>query len=474
MLKTSLCLFSNAGAYDVAIIGGGPGGYVAAIRAAQLGLKTACIENGELGGTCLQWGCIPSKCLLNATHQYADLKGLKKIGITMDNPRVDLKHLMDFKTRTVTGLTRGIESLFKKNGTEYIKGRASFLSENEIEIDNGQRITAKRIIIATGSEVAPFPGQADLPVDGEKIVSSDHAISFSEVPEKLVVIGGGVIGLELGSVWARLGSKVTVIDHSKHALSAADSEIALALIKSLQSHEGITFKSLANTRGLSESGNSLIVDIDGKTESIDFDKLLISTGRRPVTRGLNLDRIGITTDKRGFIEVNAKLQTKAHSHIFAIGDVAPGPMLAHKAEEEGTAVIDFINDPKSAHFPNHLHIPSVIYTHPEVAWVGYREDDLVFNGIKYRKGSFPFMANSRARCNSQPEGLVKVLVDEGDKLLGAHIFGANAGELIAPLTVGITYGATSRDIANVSHPHPTMNEAIREACLAAHFKPTHL
>ena len=459
--------------FDVAIIGGGPGGYVAGIRAAQLGLKTVCIESDNVGGTCLQRGCIPSKCLLNATHEYMHMKSLKKIGVHADNCRVDLKQLMDFKTRTVTGLTRGIESLFKKYGTTHIRGRGRFLNANEIEVDNGDTISAKNIVIATGSEVSPLPGKAKLEMDGERIVSSDHAISFDSVPERLAVIGGGVIGLELGSVWARLGSKVTVIDHSK-SLSAADSEVSSVLIKTLQTHEGMTFKSNANTEGLSEDGRSVLVNIGGNREEIEFDKLLISTGRRPVTRDLNLEALGIELDNRGHIKVNDKLQTLNHSHIYAIGDVAPGPMLAHKAEEEGKAVIDFIHDPKSAHFPNHLHIPSVVYTHPEVAWVGYREEDLVGKNIKYRKGTFPFMANSRARCNAQPEGLVKVLVGEDDKILGAHIVGANAGELIAPLVVGITYGASSLDIANVSHPHPTLNEAIKEACLAAHFKPIHM
>ena len=473
MLKLRFARFSSA-VYDVAIIGGGPGGYVAAIRAAQLGLKTACIETDKVGGTCLQRGCIPSKCLLIATHQYADIKSLKKFGIYADNPRVDLKQLMDFKTRTVSGLTRGIESLFKKYGTDHIKGSASFLTENELEVDNGQRISAKHIIIATGSEVAPFPGNADLPIDGDRIVSSDHGISFDSVPERLVIVGGGVIGLELGSVWARLGSKVTVLDHSKHSLSSADSEISTALIKSLRSHEGMNFICNANIKRLSEDKRSVIVDIDGKSETIEFDKLLLATGRRPVTQGLNLDSIGVTTDKRGCIEVNNKLQTTKHSHIFAIGDVAPGPMLAHKAEEEGRAVVDFIKDRSTAHFRNHLHIPSVVYTHPEVAWVGLREDDLIAQNVKYNKGSFPFMANSRSRCNGQPDGFVKILVGADDVILGAHIIAANAGELIAPLVLGMTYGASSRDIANVSHAHPTLNEAIKEACLAAHFKATHM
>ena len=472
MLHVVRRTFTSSGVYDVVVVGGGPGGYVAAIRAAQLGLKTACIEKDIVGGTCLQRGCIPSKCLLNATHKFSEIKTLKKLGIHAENPRVDLKQLMDFKTRTVTGLTRGIESLFKKNGTEHIKGTARFISKNELEVDNGRKIVAKNIIIASGSEVAPFPGQARLPIDGERVISSDGALELTEVPERLVVVGGGIVGLELGSVWARLGSRVTIVDHSK-SLSAADSEVAGVLLKTLQSHEGMTFKNSANAKGLSSDGKSLVIESNGTTEILDFDKLLIATGRRPMTAGLNLEAAGITTDRRGHIEVNANLQTKAHSHIFAIGDVAPGPMLAHKAEEEGVAVVDFIKDPDSAHFPNHLFIPSVVYTHPELAWVGHREEDLISNKISYRKGTFPFMANSRARCVGQTDGLVKILVGTDDKILGAHIVGAHAGELIAPLVVGMTYGASSKDMANVSHAHPTLNEAIKEACLSSHFKSIH-
>ena len=387
---------------------------------------------------------------------------------------MDLKQLMDFKTRTVGGLTRGVEFLFKKYGTHHIVGRGSFASPHEIDIDNGQRISAKNIMLATGSEVSSFPGTVELPIDGDRIVSSDHAIAFVSVPERLLVVGGGVIGLELGSVWARLGSKVTVLDHSTHSLSSADSEVAAALVKSLQSHEGMTFKCNANITGLSEDRTSVTVDIDGHSETIQFDKLLIATGRRPVTADLGLQALGITTDRRGHIEVGEFLQTKAHPHIFAIGDVAPGPMLAHKAEEEGMAVVNHIFDPSTAHFPNHLHIPSVVYTHPEVAWVGLREDDLIAAGTKYRKGSFPFIANSRAKCNGQTDGFVKILVSEDDdKIIGAHIIAPQAGELIAPLVMGITYGASSKDVSHVSHAHPTMSEAIKEACLAAHFKPIH-
>jgi dihydrolipoamide dehydrogenase len=416
---------------------------------------------------------IPSKVLLNATHKYTELSSLKRLGITISNANLDVKTLMDFKTRTVNGLTRGVESLFKKYGTSYVKGSASFVNEHVIEIDGEQRIIAKNIVIATGSEVSPFPGKVDLPIDGSRILSSDHAIALADVPERLLVVGGGVIGLELGSVWARLGSKVTVIDHSKHSLSSADSEVAQALVKSLRSHEGMEFKCGANVTSLHDNHQSITLDVNGEEEKIEFDKLLVATGRRPVTAGLNLDRIGVSIDKRGHIEVKENLQTLAHPHIFAIGDVAPGPMLAHKAEEEGIAVADFIKDAGSAHFPNHLFIPSVVYTSPEVAWVGYREDDLISQGVKYRKGSFPFMANSRARCNGQTEGFVKVLVDANDRLVGAHIISPHAGELIAPLAVGMTYGASSKDISNVSHAHPTEMEAIREACLAAHFKPIH-
>jgi dihydrolipoamide dehydrogenase len=465
--------FSAKPDYDVVIIGGGPGGYYAAIRAAQLGLRTACIEKrGALGGTCLNVGCIPSKILLNASNQFRGLGSLKKLGISLENPRMDIKQLMDFKARTVSGLTRGIESLFKKYGATYIKGAASFISEHEISIDDSTRISSKNFIIATGSEVAPFPGNARLEIDGDRIVSSDHAIGFSSVPEKLVVIGGGVIGLELGSVWARLGSSVTIIEHSEHALKAADTEVAKALISSLTKHEKLVFKNNSDACGV--EGSDLIIDCNGNRESIPFDKLLIATGRRPFTSGLGLDNIGITTDKRGVIEVNERNETNAHKHIFAIGDVAPGPMLAHKAEEEGMAVVDYIKNPDTAHFPNFLHIPSVIYTHPEVAWVGYTEEQVKAKNIAYRKGAFPFLANSRARCNGDTEGFVKVLVDEKtDQLIGAHVVAPHAGETIAPLVLAMTYGASSHDVAMVSHAHPTESEAVKEACLAAHFKPIH-
>ena len=416
---------------------------------------------------------IPSKCLLNATHKYTEIKSLKKLGISVEGANLDLRQLMDFKTRTVSGLTRGVESLLKKYGTHHIKGRASFVNENELEVDDGTRISARHIIIATGSEVSPFPGKAQLPIDGNLIVTSDHAIAFSEVPKRLLVVGGGVIGLELGSVWARLGSKVTVLDRSRHSLSSADSDIAQALVKSLKLHEGMDFLCNANIVGL--DGKSVNVETQEGDINVQFDKVLLATGRRPVTADLKLDRVGITTDKRGHIEVGENLQTKAHRHIFAIGDVAPGPMLAHKAEEEGMAVANYINDPETAHFSNHLHIPSVVYTHPEVAWVGHREDDLIANKIKYRKGVFPFMANSRARCNGQTDGFVKILVsEEDDKLIGAHIISPHAGELIAPLVLGLTYGASAYDIANVSYAHPTETEAIKEACLAANFKPVHM
>lgn len=475
MFRGRFIKLANSSHFDVAVLGGGPGGYVAAIRASQLGLKTVCIESDKVGGTCLQRGCIPSKTLLNASHKFKELGGLKKLGIMLENPRMDIKQLMEFKTRTVSGLTKGIESLFKKNGTHHVRGRGRLMSEDTIEIDNGDRISAKNIIIATGSEVSPFPGKAKLHIDGDRIVSSDHAIAFSEPPERLVVVGGGVIGLELGSVWARLGSRVTVLDHSPHSLGSADSEIASALVKLLQSQERIEFKWNANISELKldVSPPCVTVDISGSEEKIDFDKLLIATGRRPVTQNLGLETVGISTDARGTIQVNEFLQTLSHPHIFAIGDVAPGPMLAHKAEEEGMAAADYIKDPESAHFPNHLHIPSVVYTYPEVAWVGLREDDLIKSNLKYRKGTFPFMANSRARCNGKTDGFVKILTDLNDKILGAHIIAPDAGDLISPLVVAMTYGATSRDIASVSHAHPTMSEAIKEACLAAHSKAVH-
>ena len=478
MITRAFCRLQKAAPYDVIVLGGGPGGYVAAIRAAQLGMRVACVDDkSALGGTCLNVGwyvyscvnclfvcvvfSIPSKILLNATHKYTELQSLKKLGISSPNASIDLNTLMGFKTRTVSGLTRGIESLLKKYGADYIKGYGSLISNTQVSV-NGLDITGKHIVLATGSYPSGIPG---ISIDGEKIVTSDHAIAFADVPERLVVIGGGVIGLELGSVWARLGSQVTVIDRSSNVLSTADRQVSAQLSKQLTTHEGMTL--MTNSAHVEVKNSCVWV---GETE-IPFDKLLIATGRKPNTQKLK-DIIDV--DKFGFVQVNEFLQTNKFSNVYAIGDIAPGPMLAHKASEEAIAVIDHISDPSTAHFPNALHIPSVVYTNPEVAWVGYTEEELIAKKIKYRKGFFPFMANSRSRCNGKSDGFVKILVDDtDDKILGAHVISEHAGELIAPLVVGMTYGATSRDIANVSHAHPTEHEAIKEACLAAHFKPIH-
>ena len=407
---------------------------------------------------------IPSKALLNASHKFSELKSLKKLGISTLGASVDLKALMGFKERTVSGLTRGIESLLKKYGAEYIKGRGSFVSENEVLVDKTHQIYSKNFIIATGSYPAPFPGGIDICIDGESIVTSDQAIAFSQVPDHLVVVGAGVIGLELGSVWARLGSKVTVIDHSSQILSAADPDVSAALRKTLTSHEGMVFKDNAKITNCSKSECTILSN--GVEEMIKFDKMLIATGRKPNTS--DLGHIRIPLNEKGFIQVDEFLQVEGFSNIYAIGDCVPGPMLAHKASEEGIAVVDHISTGEG-HYPIYANVPSVVYTSPEVAWVGVGEND---PSVK-RKGVFPMMANSRSRCNGVMDGFVKVLVDESDRIIGAHIVAENAGELIAPLTVAITYGASSKDMANVSHAHPTQHEAIKEACMAAHFKPIH-
>ncbi len=454
-------------------------GYVAAIKAGQKGLKTVCIEGrGSLGGTCLNVGCIPSKALLNSTHKLHEAQHeFKELGIVAKEVSVDYTQLMKNKDKAVKGLTSGIEFLFKKNKVDYIKGWGRFASKNEIEVksDDGktESVKVKNVIIATGSEPSKLPGNS-IPIDEKYVVSSTGALSLAKIPKKMIVIGGGVIGLELGSVYKRLGSEVVVIEYLDKICPTLDFEISNQFKKILEK-QGIKFMLKTKVVGGKGGESGCTVEVEGSEggnkQSINCDIILVSTGRRPYTSGLQLEKAGLEVDKFGRIDTNDHWQTK-ESHIYAIGDVIKGPMLAHKAEEEGIAAVEHILG-QGGHV-NYNAIPSVIYTYPEVAAVGSTEEQLKAEGVKYSKGVFPFMANSRARTNNDAEGLVKILTDtETDKILGVHIIGPNAGEMIAEGVLGIEYGAAAEDIARTCHAHPTLSEAFKEACMASYDKPIH-
>lgn len=459
------------------VIGGGPGGYVAAIKAGQLGMKVACVEGrGTLGGTCLNVGCIPSKALLHSSHMYSEAKhSFASHGILVDNPRVDIGAMMMQKSKAVSGLTKGIEGLFKKNKVQYVRGWGKLAGANEVEVallDGGSTtLKAKSIMIATGSEVSPLPGVF---VDEERIVSSTGALSLKEVPERLVVIGGGVIGLELGSVWQRLGSQVTVLEFLPTICTGLDSEVRRSFQRTLEK-QGFTFKLGTKVTGADTSGSTIKLTVEpskgGAAETIETDVVLVSTGRRPFTSGLNLEGVGVALDERGRIKVDAHFRTTVPS-IYAIGDVIPGPMLAHKAEDDGIACVEMLAG-KHGHV-NYNTVPSIIYTWPEVAWVGQTEDEVKASGQEYKVGKFSFMANSRARTVEDTDGLVKFVSDaKTDKILGATIMGPNAGELIPECVLAMEYGAATEDIARTCHGHPTLSEAIKEAALATFSKPIH-
>lgn len=463
--------------YDVAVIGAGPGGYVAAIKAAQLGLKTACIEKrATLGGTCLNVGCIPAKALLNSSHKYYEARHhFSAHGILAENIRADVGQMMATKTKAVTALTKGVESLFKKNKITWVKGVAAFQTPHIVSINHGQSLlSANKFIIATGSEPAELPGGI-LRIDEKRVLSSTGAMALTEVPRKLVVIGAGVIGLELGSVWARLGSEVRVVEYLPRILPGADLEIANTLQK-LLAKQGIQFHLGAKVVGgeVSASGVSLAVEKASHSSpdvpaALDADYVLVAVGRKAFTQGLNLDAIDVTVDKLGRINVSEHLQTLKHHNIFAVGDCVRGPMLAHKAEEEGVYAAELIAK-KRGHV-NYGAIPSVVYTHPELAGVGKTEEELKAQNVPYNKGTFPFLANSRARANGETDGLVKVLAHKDTNvLLGVHIVGPDAGEIIMEAVVGMEYGASAEDIARTTHAHPGFSEAVKEACLATFSK----
>lgn len=468
--------------HDVVIIGGGPGGYIAAIKAAQLGLDTACVEKrGRLGGTCLNVGCIPSKALLNNSQMYHQMKtDSKNRGIDIKGEVVlNLEQFQKAKDTVVKQLTGGVEMLFKKNKVTYYKGLGAFENENSIKVKPVEGLDgsvseetileAKNIVVATGSEVTPFPG---IKIDEERIVSSTGALSLKEIPKRFIILGGGIIGLEMGSVYSRLGSKVTVVEFQPKIGASMDDEVASTTQKFLKK-QGLDFK--LGTKVVSAERNGDVVNIivedvkSGKQDKLEADAFLVAVGRRPYIQGLDAEKIGLEVDKRGRLVIDDQFNSK-FPHIKVIGDVTFGPMLAHKAEEEGIAAVEYIKN--GVGHVNYNNIPSVMYSHPEVAWVGKTEEQLKEAGINYKVGKFPFIANSRAKTNLDTEGFVKILIDsETERLLGAHIIGPNAGEMIAEAGLALEYGASAEDIARVCHAHPTLSEAFKEANLAAFDKP---
>ena len=462
--------------FDLVVIGGGPGGYVCAIRAAQLGLKTACVESrGALGGTCLNVGCIPSKSLLNLSENYNKAKkDFNNQGIEIEGIKLNIDKMMSNKNKSIQVLTKGVEFLFKKNKVTYIKGKGVLFSNNDIVVYENNKKTnykSKNIVIATGSEVSSLPG---IEIDEKNIISSTGALSLNKVPKKLAIIGGGYIGLEMGSVWSRLGSEVTVFEYLDYIIPGMDREISNEF-KKILIKQGINFKlgskvdSIKNT----QAGVKInYTDIkNSKEEILQFDKVLVSVGRKPYTEGLNLSKVGVKKDKKGRIEVNEKLQTSI-KNIYAIGDVIKGPMLAHKAEEEGIAVAEILAG--QAGHVNYDVIPGVIYTSPEVATVGKTEEELKVKNKSYKVGKFPFLANSRAKVNNETEGFVKILADSAtDKVLGVHIIGPHCGDMIAEMALAMEFGASAEDIARTCHAHPTHTEAIKEAALAVDKRPIH-
>lgn len=466
--------------YDVVVIGTGPGGYVAAIKAAQLGLKVAVVEKrSTFGGTCLNVGCIPSKALLHASEVFAEAgHSFDALGVEVSAPKLNLEKMLAHKIATVKANTTGVEFLFKKNKIEAFTGFGKVVAAGKVSVtaEDGsvKELETKNIIIATGSDVASIPG-VNVDIDEKVIVSSTGALEFTKVPETLVVVGGGVIGLELGSVWSRLGAKVTVVEYLDKILGGMDGEVSKQFQRML-AKQGIDFKLSAKVTAVEKSGNGAKVTFEpvkgGDAVTLEAEAVLISTGRRPYTDGLGLAEAGVALDERGRVAINDHWQTNV-AGIYAIGDVVKGPMLAHKAEDEGVAVAEIIAGQKG--HVNFDVIPSVVYTQPEVASVGKTEEELKAAGIEYKVGKFPFTANGRARAMQQTDGFVKILADKAtDKVLGAHILGYNAGEMIHELTVLMEFGGSSEDLARTCHAHPTMSEAVRESAMATYDKPIHM
>lgn len=466
--------------YDVVVIGAGPGGYVSAIRAAQLGLKTAIVEKREtLGGTCLNVGCIPSKALLHASEVFAEAQhGFESLGVTVSKPSLNLEAMMTHKQKTVDGNTSGVAFLMKKNKIDTIYGSGKILAAGKVEVTGKdgakQTLDTKNIIIATGSDVAGIPG-LKIEIDEKVIVSSTGALALGKVPQRLVVVGAGVIGSELGSVWSRLGAKVTVVEFLDKVLGPMDGEVSKQFQK-LMEKQGIEYKLGAKVTGVEKTSSGAKVTFEpvkgGDAQTLEADIVLVATGRRPYTDGLGLAEAGVKLDNRGRVDVDAHWQTNVPG-IYAIGDVVKGPMLAHKAEDEGVALAEVLAGQKG--HVNYDVIPSVVYTEPEVASVGKTEEELKAAGIEYRVGKFPFSANGRARAMQKTDGFVKILAcAKTDKVLGGHILGFGAGEMIHEIAVLMEFGGSSEDLGRTCHAHPTMSEAIREAALATFSKPINM
>ena len=459
--------------FDVLVIGAGPGGYVAAIRAAQLGLKTACAESREtLGGTCLNVGCIPSKAMLHASELFGEAQGgaLAKLGVKIESMSLDMEALHGQRRDAVKQLTGGIEYLFKKNKVEWLKGQASFESADAVRV-GGRTVRAKNIVIATGSSVTSLPGVA---IDQEVIVDSTGALELPKVPGHLVVIGGGVIGLELGSVWKRLGANVTVVEYLDQILPGMDGEVRREAHKIFKK-QGLEFKLSTKVAKVQRAGDGAVLTVEpaagGSAETIEADVVLVAIGRRANTEGLALDKAGLAVNARGQIEIDEDFATSVPG-IWAIGDVVPGPMLAHKAEDEGIAVAE--NIAGLTGIVNHDLIPSVVYTSPEIAGVGLTEEQAKDRG-EIKVGKFPMLANSRAKTNHEPDGFVKIIADaKTDRVLGVWAIAVPAGTMIAQATQAMEFGATSEDIAYTCHAHPTHSEAIKEAAMAVRGKPIHV
>ncbi len=461
------------GSYDLIVIGSGPGGYVCAIRAAQLGLKTACVEKSEtLGGTCLNVGCIPSKALLQASEKYEEAQhDLAAFGVKVDKVGLDLKAMMGHKDSVVKANTSGVEFLFKKNKVDWLKGEARITGADTVEVA-GKTHKSKAIVIATGSDVAPLAG---IEIDEKKIVSSTGALTLAKVPKSLIVIGGGYIGLEMGSVWQRLGAEVTVVEFLDRILPGMDGEVSKQMQRVLKK-QGMDFKLGTKVTAAKSNAKGVTLTVEpakgGDAETIAADVVLLSIGRIPYTEGLGLAELGVAIDNRGRVVTDAHFATNV-SGIYAIGDVIAGPMLAHKAEEEGVAVAEQLAGQRG--HVNYDAIPGVVYTWPEVAQVGKTEEQLKEDGVAYKAGKFPLTANGRARAMNATDGFVKILADaKTDRVLGVHILSADAGTMIAEAAIAMEFGASAEDIARTCHAHPTLSEAVKEAALAVDGRPLHI